>query len=191
MMGRVFLRENEEGSRIAPWVEAGDTLLDLGAGTGFISRWLRHHAGVVPTLADVVPYRNRERSLPFIRLRDPFHVPVADGAFDAVLMMFVLHHVRGRAAQERLLDEAVRVARRRLIVLEDTPVTALDRAFNRAWDRLLNVRHGVPTPFTFRRTDDWTTAFKERDLSIVHVGTYRPMWPTLKTYPHTIFVLDR
>lgn len=191
MMDRVFLRENEEGSKIAPWVEAGDTLLDLGAGTGFISRWLRRHSGVLPTLADVVPYRNRERSLPFIRLRDPFHVPVPDAAFDTVLMMFVLHHVRDRDGQERLLDEAVRVAKRRLIVLEDTPATPRDLAFNKAWDWVLNLRHRVPAPFTFRRVDEWTTVFKERDLPIAHVETYRPMWPTLRTYPHSIFVLDR
>jgi hypothetical protein len=49
----------------------------------------------------------------------------------------------------------------------------------------------VPTPFTFRPTDEWVRAFKEQDLSIVHVETYRPRWPTLLTYPHTLFVLDR
>src|SRR5437867_912234 len=97
----MFLRENEIGSKVAPWLEPGQTLLDLGAGTGFISRWLRDHTGVRPTLTDVVSYRNRERSLEFVRL------------------------------------------------------------------------------------------FKERNLSIVHVDTYRPKWPTLMTYPHSAFVLDR
>jgi SAM-dependent methyltransferase len=191
MMGRVFLREDEEGSRIAPWIDAGDSVLDLGAGTGFISRWLRRRTGVRPILADVIPYPNRDRSLPFIHMDDPFHVPVPDGSFDTVLMMFVLHHVADAASQERLVDEALRVCRRRLIVAEDTPATRLDLAFNRAWDWLLNLRHRVPTPFTFRDAAGWTRTFKERDLSILHVETYRPMWPTLKTYPHTLFVLDR
>jgi hypothetical protein len=49
----------------------------------------------------------------------------------------------------------------------------------------------VPTPFTFRDVEQWTTLFKERDVSIAHVETYRPMWPTLWTYPHSVFVLDR
>jgi SAM-dependent methyltransferase len=191
MMDRVFLREDEEGSRVAPWVDPSDSLLDLGAGTGFISRWLRRRTGVEPTLADVNPYPNRERSLPFIHMDDPFHVPVGDGSFDTVMMMFVLHHLPDRPSQERLLDEAVRVARRRLIVAEDTPATRVDLAFNMAWDRLLNLRHRVPTPFTFRDVAEWTREFKERDLSILHVETYRPMWPTLRTYPHTVFVLDR
>jgi ubiquinone/menaquinone biosynthesis C-methylase UbiE len=118
-------------------------------------------------------------------------VPVPDASFDVVMLLFVLHHVDRKEDQERLLDEALRVARTRLIVLEDTPRTRLDLTFNRGWDWFLNRRHRVPTPFAFRGVDDWTRAFKERDLSIVHVDTYRPKWPTLMTYPHSLFVLDR
>jgi hypothetical protein len=108
-----------------------------------------------------------------------------------VLLMFVLHHVAGAEDQERVLDEAVRIARRRVAIVEDTPTSSFDRAFNVAWDWLLNVRHGVPTPFSFRTVEAWLESFKERNLSIAHVETYRPLWPTLGTYHHTVFVLDR
>jgi SAM-dependent methyltransferase len=187
----VFLRENEVGRRVGPWLEPGQTVLDLGGGTGFISRWLRDRVGVHPTLTDLVLYGNRDRSIPFIEQEDPSRVPVADSSFDAVMLLFVMHHVARYEDQDRLLDEALRIARTRLIVLEDTPRTRLDRAFNTGWDLLLNLRHGVPTPFAFRGVDEWTRAFKERDLSIVHVDTYRAKWPTLMTYPHSLFVLDR
>ena len=187
----MFLRENEVGRRVGPWLDRGQIVLDLGAGTGHISRWLRDRAGVRPTVADVIAYANRDRSLPFIEVHDPFSVPVEDGSFDAVMLLFVLHHVAAYEDQDRVLDEAIRIARTRVIVLEDTPRTRLDLAFNRGWDWLLNLRHGVPTPFTFRGVDEWTKAFKERGLSIVSVETYRPRWPTLMTYPHTLFVLDR
>ena len=187
----MLLRENEFGRRLAPHLNEGDTLLDLGAGTGFLSRWLRDRVGVRPTLADVVDYGNRERSLPFLQLRDPFHVPVPDRSFDVAMLLFVFHHVESFEDQERLLDEALRVTRRRLLVMEDTPGSRVDRAFNMAWDWVLNLRHGVPTPFTFRGVEDWVDLFKERDLSIAHSETYRPLWPSLKTYPHSLFVLDR
>jgi SAM-dependent methyltransferase len=187
----VFLRENEVGSKIAPWLERGQTVLDLGAGTGFISRWLLDRVGVDPTLTDVVDYHNRARGLPFIRLEDPYRVPVADRSFDAVIMLFVLHHVARREDQERLLDEAIRIARNRVVIMEDTPGGRLDRLLNTGWDWLLNQRHRVSTPFTFRSSEEWTRGFKERDLAIVHAGTFRPMWPTLKTYPQSLFVLDR
>src|SRR4051794_14274467 len=68
----MFLREDEEGNHIAPHLEAGQTLLDLGAGTGFMARWLKRQTGVRPTLTDVVDYHNRDRSLPFIKQDDPF-----------------------------------------------------------------------------------------------------------------------
>src|SRR5919198_5578381 len=125
----MFLRENEVGRRVGPWLEPGQTLLDLGAGTGFISRWLRNRVGVRPTLADVVSYGNRERSLPFLQLEDPFRVPVPDASFDVVMLLFVLHHVDGYEGQDRLVEEARRVARSRIIVLEDTPRTTIDRLF--------------------------------------------------------------
>jgi SAM-dependent methyltransferase len=187
----MFLRENEEGRRVAPHLERGQTLLDLGAGTGFMARWLRDRTGVRPTLCDLVDYSNRDRDLPFIHQRDPGRVPVEDGSFDVVLLMFVLHHIASGEEQERLLDEAVRIARRRIVIVEDTPSSRLDRAFNVAWDWLLNLRHGVPTPFSFRSAEVWQERFKERDLSIAHVETYRPLWPTLGTYHHSLFVLDR
>ena len=166
-------------------------MLDLGSGTGFMARWLRERAGVDPTCADLVEYGNRDRSMPFIKQDDPFHVPVADGAFDTVLMMFVFHHMEPYDAQLTLLDEAIRITKRRLIIIEDTPRHGIDRIMNTAWDWLLNWRHGVPTPFTFRSPDEWADVFKGRSLSLSAVETYRPLWPTLMTYPHTLFVLDR
>jgi SAM-dependent methyltransferase len=187
----MFLRENEVGNKVAPWLERGQTLLDLGAGTGYISRWLRDRAGIEPTLTDVVDYDNREKDLPFVRLDDPFRVPVTDASFDVVMLLFVFHHIDRYEDQEVLLDEAMRIARRRIVVLEDTPGNGLDLLFNKGWDWLLNRRHHVPTPFTFRSAEDWTGLFKEKSLSVVHVETYRPMWPSLKTYPHSLFVLDR
>src|SRR5919204_4714652 len=110
----MFLRENEVGTKIAPYLERGQTVLDLGAGTGYISRWLRDRIGIQPTLTDVVAYDNRDTSIPFFHLTDPFSVPVQDGAFDAVMLLFVFHHVDRFADQERLLDEAIRVARSRV-----------------------------------------------------------------------------
>jgi ubiquinone/menaquinone biosynthesis C-methylase UbiE len=187
----MLLRENEEGNRIAPHLETGATLLDLGAGTGFMARWLRRRTGVRPTVCDVVDYANRDRSIPFIHQADPNRVPVDDASFDVVLLMFVFHHIERWEDQERLLDEAVRIARRRVIITEDTPSSRGERLVNAGWDWVLNIRHGVPTPFTFRTTEEWMDLFKARDLSMAHVETYRPMWPTLATYRHTLFVLDR
>jgi hypothetical protein len=39
--------------------------------------------------------------------------------------------------------------------------------------------------------EEWIAVFEEQDLEAVHVESYRPKWPTLMTYHHTLFVLER
>lgn len=185
----MLLRENEIGRRLAPHVAPGMRVLDLGSGTGRISRWLARRVGIRPTLADVTEFDNRVREEPYLRMEDPFTVPADDASFDAVMMLFVLHHVERWEDQERLLREAIRVSRGRLLILEDTPTSRIDRAFNVAWDWLLNLRHGVPTPFTFRTATAWRSVFARQGLAVRHAETYRARWPTLLTYHHTLFVL--
>jgi SAM-dependent methyltransferase len=186
----MFLRENEVGRRVARHLSPGEEVLDYGAGTGRLGAWLARNAAVRPTLTDVVEYSNRCRELPFVRMDDPYHLPAADGSFDAVLLLFALHH-NPYESQGKVLAEAARLARRRLIVIEDTPFGWIDRAFNAAWDTVLNLRHGVPTPLAFRAIAEWRTVFDEHGLGVRCVESYRPKWPTLMTYHHTLFVLDR
>jgi SAM-dependent methyltransferase len=187
----VFLRENEIGGKLAPHLEPGMEVLDLGAGTGHIARWLVRRVGIRPTLADVVEYDNRVQGFPFMRMTDPLRVPADDEAFDATLMLFVLHHMDRWEDQERLVAEAARVTRRLLLVIEDTPISRMDRWFNVAWDWALNLRHGVPTPFTFRSPHEWRSVFLRSGLHVREEQTYRARWPTLLTYHHTLFALEK
>ncbi len=184
----MFLRENEIGRRVGAHLEPGWTLLDVGSGTGLISLHLRTRYAVRPTLTDLVLYDRT--GLPRVEMASSTEIPVPDDAFDAAMLLFVFHHMAGWKDQERLLDEVVRVARKRVIVIEDTPGSRAERAVNAAWDWLLNLRHGVPTPFTFRSTEEWIRLFRERGLTVVDVDRYRAKWPSLATYHHTLFALD-
>ena len=186
----MFLRENEIGTRVAARLEPGWEILDVGSGTGRLARWLADRRGVRPTLTDVVEFGNRVDGMPFVRMEDPLSLPFPDDAFDAVILLFVLHHIPRWEDQERLLEEVRRVARTRVVLIEDTPTSRVDRAFNVAWDWLLNRPHGVPTPFTFRSAEGWTSTFRRLGLQVVHRETYRARWPTLMTYHHTLFALE-
>lgn len=187
----VSWRDDEIGLRVAPHLRSGWEVLDLGSGTGRLARWLASRTGIRPTLADVTEFGNRVGGLPYVRLEDPLTTPFEDRSFDAVLMLFVLHHVARWEDQEALVREATRVARHRLVLIEDTPRSRLDRVLNTGWDWALNLRHGVPKPFAFRTVEGWRSVFRRCGLAEVAVETYRPRWPTLGTYPHTLFVLDR
>jgi ubiquinone/menaquinone biosynthesis C-methylase UbiE len=184
-------RSDGLGERLRGHLKAGESLLDVGAGTGFFARWLQDRLGVRPTLCDLVDYGNRDRSLPFVLQADPRRLPAEDRSFDAVLLVFVLHHVASGEDQERLVAEAARVARRRVLIVEDTPRSAWDRAMNRFFDWALNVRHGIPTPFTFRTAEAWLELFRSRGLPVAGTSTFRSVWPTFGLYRQTLFVLDR
>jgi hypothetical protein len=105
------------------------------------------------------------------------------------MLLFALHHNRYEE-QGKVLAEAARLADRRLVVIEDTPAGKLDWACNVFWDKVLNLRHGVPTPFAFRTVAEWEAMFLEHGLRTVHRESYRPKWPTLGTYHHTLFALE-
>lgn len=185
----MFLRENEVVRRLAPQLEEGQSVLDVGSGTGLIARRLARTAGVRPTLCDVVDYNLVD--FPYVKLDDPLRLPAGDRSYDVVMMNFVLHHMERWDDQLTMVEEAMRVARRRVLILEDTPFHAIDHVFNIAWDWVLNVRHGVPTPFTFRSIAEWVSVFSRDGFRVAGSESYRPKWPTLAMYHHTLFVLDR
>jgi SAM-dependent methyltransferase len=185
------LRDDELGGRIAPWLRRDETVLDLGGGSGSVSGWLGDRVGIVPTLAELKDYPNRRHDMVFIRLPDPLAVPVQDDSFDAVMVVFVLHHLAEAADQEKLIDEAVRISRRRIVIMEDTPGNQLDLALTKGWDWFLNRWMNVPTPFTFRSPASWASSFERRGLSIVRREGYRGTWPIMKMVPQTLFVLDK
>ncbi|HYE57687.1 MAG TPA: glycosyltransferase 87 family protein, partial [Rhodothermales bacterium] len=90
-------------------------VLDLGAGEGYVGDVLAG-LGARVTLTDVV--RSARAPLPFVQVGPG--LPFATGAFDTVLLVFVLHHA---ADTEGLLHEALR-AGHRVVVLESVYETA-------------------------------------------------------------------
>jgi hypothetical protein len=58
--------------------------------------------------------------------------------------------------------------------------------FNRGWDWMLNQRNGIPVPFTFRSGEEWMGLFGTAGYRLRHTDSYRPKWPTLGMYHHTL-----
>lgn len=95
----------------------GDTLLDMGCGTGYVVDWLAaRRPDLSLTGADfIIEAGTRERS-PTIRFEEAMieALPFEDGAFDTVVCTHVLEHILdfGKA-----LSELRRVAAKRLIII--------------------------------------------------------------------------
>ena len=94
---------------------SGDSVLDVGCGTGHLSAYLQEMYGVDPSGVDVkTSVRPRSLSASSTARQSPF----PDHAFDHVVISEVLHHSHDPMA---LIRECRRVARRSTIVFEDLP----------------------------------------------------------------------
>src|SRR5947207_10939845 len=76
-------------SFVRPVLRAGDSVLDIGCGDGWVLAELAEQHEVMGV--DIVDLRKVE--LPEFALYDGVSVPCADASFDIVLLTFVLHHV--------------------------------------------------------------------------------------------------
>ena len=95
----------------------GRRILDFGCGSGLTAVRLEQGGYDVVT-ADVLDYRApAARHLPFAPLHSPTALPFADGAFDAVVSLSVIHHIDGDKIPA-ILAELARVARQ-VVLVED------------------------------------------------------------------------
>ena len=113
------VRLRDQAETLAGYLDRGDSVLDVGCGTGHLSAYLHEMYGVEPSGVDVKDFRAAQ--IPF-RLFDGTLIPFADKAFDHVVLSEVLHHSHDPVA---LIRECHRVARRRIIVFEDMPAGRL------------------------------------------------------------------
>lgn len=103
--------------------QRGSSLLDVGAASGEITRFIARKYGMKAMALDVATpennsyarYKQRSDAWP-VRVFDGATLPAASASYDVVLFVFSLHHA-GRAAPA-LLREAARVARSTIVVVE-------------------------------------------------------------------------
>jgi SAM-dependent methyltransferase len=187
-MMRLFDREGELVAMVAPFIDPSFTVLDVGAGNGKLSLRVAAGTGAELTLCDVCPHA--VRGMKYLTMKSPTTLPCEDRTYDVVMMAFMLHHMDTFGQQERLLEEARRVARKRLVILEDTAIGHFEKIANRAWDFVMNAPQGIPTPFTFRSTSEWRVLIERVGFQLRHAETFRGTWPILRSYTQAVLVAD-
>jgi SAM-dependent methyltransferase len=175
-----------EAEAIAPYV-VGRRLLDLGAGEGYVTAALRRRTGIWTCAVDIGRYQRLP--VPYL-LYDGTRLPFRDTAFDSTLISLALHHC---ADPERVLDEALRVTRFRLIILESVYRSRWERFCLERLDAWLNsYRHGgtMHPPLAFKTAAEWQQVFDARALQTVDQSWLGTWWERLVHQP-ALFVLDK
>lgn len=165
----------------------GAHLLDLGAGEGYVAAALEAEARCWACSVDVGAFGVAPGAYV---VYDGRRLPFADRAFDTTLLLLTLHHC---ADAEAVLDEAIRVTRTRILVMESVFRNRVDRFWLDLLDGRLNARrHGgrMNVPLGFRSPEAWASLFVSRGLRIAATQWPGSRWERLVHHP-LLFVLDR
>lgn len=153
--------------RFEPFIETGEDVVDVGCGYCHTGRILRRWKECTVIGADVHIGGPRAPGVPVV-LCDGSRLPFARGRFETALLLTMLHHCAG---PEQVLAESVRVARRRLVVIEDRCRTARERIATAVKDRLINVEL-FGHPRRVRAPEAWESLFMGMGLITVHREEY-------------------
>lgn len=150
------------------------SVLDVGCGDGAL-------AGLIQNLRPDVRMRGidvlvRPQTAIPVEPFDGTHIPAADGSYDVVMFVDVLHHTNDPLV---LLREARRVARQAVLLKDHILGGFLAGPTLRFMDSVSNARYGVALPYNYWRREQWETAFRELGLKVEvwqdKLGLY-PAW---------------
>ena len=182
---RARLKVQDIEELIAPKYRTG-RVLDLGAGEGYVGQEIKRKWNADVSLADVVNMNRTD--LPHT-LYDGATLPFDDDQFDTTILYFVLHHAEGA---ERVLDEAMRVTRGQVLIVESVYQTEQDLKILTFLDKLANrIRSGglmnAQEEFLhFRTVPEWKALFEEKGAVLAgEMGKYS------KLHQQHFFVINK
>ncbi len=173
-------------SLVHPHLQPGASVLDVGCGEGHVLSELSTRGAGEIAGVDIVDIR-ANRDVPF-QLYDGRTLPFPDRRFDLVMLSFVLHHVPDDGKLP-LLREALRVSRGKVFIVEDTPVTPLDRAVSHRHGESYRRKIGSRAPFGFLTAGEWGWLFRGMGLEAEARPLSRFCRSILQPFARTAFLL--
>ena len=171
--------------RLRRFLEAGESVLDMGCGSMMVAAEVQKLSGSRVIGLETLCYRRRR--LP-VAIYGGRRAPFRDRSFDCVIINFVLHHTDDGGIA--VLEEARRIARKRILLLEDSYDNLFERISMRLVDRALNRLEDarIPVPCRFRPSWEWKLLFERLGLRLAAVKRVRTT-PILETR-QILFVLE-
>lgn len=142
-------------------VPYGASVLDIGCGNGYLAQALTKNKKAKVTCLDVADFNRTE--IPTI-LFDGISLPFADREFEVVILSFVLHHSE---FQEKLLSEAARVCRGKIIIYEDETAIGAEKITAFAHSTIWNFLSDQEGKVIYHSPSQWRQIFSRNNLEIL------------------------
>lgn len=167
-------RANRILNTVRFFINPGDLILSVGDGDGYVSLRIQEKTGSKVQGLDILHYtKYRVQGVPLV-IFDGNKFPFADNSFDITAGVFLLHHCEDI---NFILQEMIRVSRKKLIIVEDVFNNRLDLLFLRFFDTIENRTFSteMPIPYNFQNLLQWKMIFKKLDLQLVYSIQFRAL----------------
>lgn len=114
---------------------------------------------------------------------DGEHIPYGDKAFDAAIIIHVLHHCSDK---EKVLKEAIRVSKR-VIFIEDTFYNVFDLVFLQIQDALTNFEFRL---HDFESVKGWEKIINKNGWKIISIKRWSEFMVTSLYSKYVKFVIE-
>jgi len=163
---------------LKPYINSGESVLDIGCGNGVVGREIESFFGCKVTGTDILYYMKKD--IFFKIMPNSETLDFKDNEFDTALLIDVLHHVP-YDSQVKLVREAVRVCRK-VLIFEVRP-----SFLAKAVDFSINLFHNLkmPKPMTHRAENEWARLFAEGRINCECFSVSKPVF----LYPSHNFLL--
>ncbi|MBN1310867.1 MAG: class I SAM-dependent methyltransferase [Anaerolineae bacterium] len=156
----------------------GERILDLGSGNGLLAREIKEQLDKEVILVDVLDYNDTD--LPLILYSPEGKVPLADEEVETTLLYTVLHHA---SDPEHLLEEATRITKKRLVIMEayveEDDIRMANAFFDWFYNRVIG-GEDINVPLNFLKVGEWEEILSSYGFDVVktvYVGMCEPLVP--------------
>ena len=182
-MKTLYRRAEHNFSYLRPHI-VGKSVLDIGAAEGWTGEMIRSDdPGRQVQLLDVDDFNQTDLPL---TVYDGQTIPFNDKSFDTSCLCLILHHCDD---PDRVLSEAMRVTRKRLIITESVYHYKIGRALLYIADNIVNglrTHSQMAKALHFRKSDEWERRFLEMGLAV-----QQRVWISRGFHKHILYVLER
>lgn len=153
-------RVRQLSKHLSALIPQGSAVLDVGCGDGLLAHTISENRPDITVRG--VDVLLREKTYFQVDKFDGENLPYTENSFDIVMFVDVLHHTEDAMI---LLREAVRVAKKAVVLKDHTQNGLLAHSTLRFMDYVGNKQYGVNLPYNYWTLAQWENAITELNLT--------------------------